>query len=106
MEWDVHLTTTRLSVLGLASVSTASVKLGWCSSSFLRPPPGRRIRPPWSVLPHGIRNEILEEFAKKKEMCHLKGKKTRTFPVIRRHYESYDVFSRRDPNLAAIGSIN
>ncbi len=38
-------------------------------------------------LTHGIRNEILEEFAKKKEMCHLKGKKTRPFPVIRRHYE-------------------
>jgi hypothetical protein len=36
---------------------------------------------------HGIRNEIVEEFAKKKEMCHLKGKKTRPFPVIRRHYE-------------------
>jgi hypothetical protein len=55
---------------------------------------------------HGIRNEILEEFAKKKEMCHLKGKKKRPFPVIRRHYEYYDIFSRRDPNLAAIGSIN
>lgn len=45
----------------------------------------------WSVTngsnTHGIRNEILEEFAKKEKMCHLKGKKTRTFPVIRRHYE-------------------
>jgi len=39
------------------------------------------------VLAHGICNEILEEFAKKKEMCHLEGKKKRTFPVIRRHYE-------------------
>jgi hypothetical protein len=25
-------------------------------------------------LSHGIRNELLEEFAKKKEMCHLKRK--------------------------------
>jgi hypothetical protein len=55
---------------------------------------------------HEIRNEIIEEFAKKKEMCLLEGKKKRTFPIIRRHYEQYDIFSRRDPNLAAISSIN
>jgi hypothetical protein len=55
---------------------------------------------------HEIRNEIIEEFAKRKEMCLLEGKKKRKFPVIRRHYEQYHIFSRRYPNLAAIGSIN
>jgi len=57
-------------------------------------------------ITHGIRNEIIEEFAKRKKMCLLEGKKKRTFPVIRRHNGQYHIFSRHYPDLTAIGSIN
>jgi hypothetical protein len=60
----------------------------------------------WGLPAHGIRNEILEEFAKRRKMCLIEGKKKRTFPVIRRHHEQYHIFSRHYPDLSAIGAIN
>jgi hypothetical protein len=59
-----------------------------------------------SPVSHGIRNEIIEELAKRKKICLLEGKNNRSFPVIRRLYEQYHIFSRQHPDLAAIGSIN
>jgi len=60
----------------------------------------------WSGYAHGLRNEVVEEFEKRKEMCFLRRKEKREYFLLRRHYEQYRIFCDKYPDLARISAIN
>jgi hypothetical protein len=53
-----------------------------------------------------LRNEVVEEVEKRKEMCLLRRKEKREYFLLRRLYEQYRIFCGKYPDLARISPIN